>query len=106
LRDDESMAGIRGAIPSFRAPEEREAQEDLPQPVRRSRRGGLFGWLFGDDEDGSAPPPPPPRRWEEAPAPQRPREYPYPPPREYAPPREAPYPYPPPRDQGPYPYPR
>jgi penicillin-binding protein 1A len=64
MRDDEAMAGIRGAMPAFNAPQDQMAQDRSAERDRpRRHRGGLFGWLFGDDDDEEdAPPPPPPRR--------------------------------------------
>ena len=49
LRDDESMAGIRGS------------------QAHRRRSGGILGWLFGNDDEQETPPPP---RREASPYPQ------------------------------------
>lgn len=35
-----------------------ELQDEPEQPQPRRRRGGLLGWLFGNDEDEQPPPPP------------------------------------------------
>ena len=73
LHDDESMAGIRGLMPSFSAPQEQAADghpADQQPSAPRRRRGGLLGFLFGDDDSSDPPPPPPPpRRREDAPYP-------------------------------------
>jgi penicillin-binding protein 1A len=61
-RDGEAMAGI--GLPGFNAQEEPPAEAGAPPPpTRRSR--GLFGWLFGGDEDEA----PPSARREDAPSP-------------------------------------
>jgi penicillin-binding protein 1A len=71
MRDDEAMAGIRGAMPAYNGPEDQLAQDRSGEQtrLRRHRGGGLFGWLFGsDDDDSEQDAPPPPRR--DAPPPQ------------------------------------
>jgi penicillin-binding protein 1A len=71
MRDDEAMAGIRGAMPAYNGPEDQLAQDRSGEQTRprRHRGGGLFGWLFGsDDDDSEQDAPPPPRR--DAPPPQ------------------------------------
>ena len=75
MRDDESMAGIRNAMPGFNAARDESGEADRPannpdQPAPRRRRGGLLGFLFGDDDSSDPPPPPPPpRRREDQPYP-------------------------------------
>jgi len=62
MGDDEAMAGIRGAMPAFNEPGDQVAQDRSGEQNRpRRHRGGLFGWLFGDD-DSEQDAPPAPRR--------------------------------------------
>ena len=51
------LAGIGDMLPSFNAGAEQAPPEAAQQPRRRSR--GLFGWLFGDDEDDAPEDAPP-----------------------------------------------
>ena len=60
MGDDEAMAGIRGAMPAFNEPGDQVAQDRSGEQNRpRRHRGGLFGWLFGDDDSEQDAPPPP-----------------------------------------------
>jgi penicillin-binding protein 1A len=75
FHDDESMAGIKGSMPGFRLPQDETAEDrpaDGPQTqAPRRRRGGILGFLFGDDsETEEASPPPPPGRTTPPPYPQ------------------------------------
>jgi penicillin-binding protein 1A len=58
LHDDESMAGIGGVMPRFNGQQDETGDQPAEQPAPRRHRGGLFGWLFGDDDESDAPPPP------------------------------------------------
>jgi len=58
LGEGNVLAGIGASLPSFNAGAEEAPPEAAPAPRRRR---GLFGWLFGDDEDEAEAPPSQPR---------------------------------------------
>ena len=60
-RDGEAMSGIGNSLPGFNAEQEAAPAEATPAQQPQRRRG-LFGWLFGDEEET-------PARRESAPSP-------------------------------------
>ena len=70
-RDDEALTGYRNIAPIIGPPpDEAEQPRPFEQAPQTRRRGGILGWLFGDDEAPPPPPPPPPRRDAPSPCPQ------------------------------------